>query len=227
MALIKRLSLVDQVYDKLREQIVTLSIPFGSKLNVSKLQEEYGVSSTPVREAMNRLLNDGLIEFENNVGARVIDVTEEDVRQVQELSLAYEMVAARNALRNGDIDAMADEIWQYIEQYRQTTNLVESCRCIKAILDVFYENADNEMLLAKVTSLNGMDEILHSLFAMPRERSGHDGQYHSGIIYFEQIHDGVKEKAFARSCDALEAEQLWSREYILKNLETVKREEAC
>ncbi len=227
MALIKRLSLVDQVYDKLREQIVTLSIPFGSKLNVSKLQEEYGVSSTPVREAMNRLLNDGLIEFENNVGARVIDVTEEDVRQVQELSLAYEMVAARNALRNGDIDAMADEIWQYIEQYRQTTNLVESCRCIKAILDVFYENADNEMLLAKVTSLNGMDEILHSLFAMPRERSGHDGQYHSGIIYFEQIHDAVKEKDFARICDALEAHQLWSREYILKNLETVKREEAC
>ncbi len=227
MALIKRLSLVDQVYDKLRERIVTLKIPFGSKLNVSKLQEEYGVSSTPVREAMNRLLNDGLIEFENNVGARVIDFNEDDVRQVQELSLAYEMLAARNALRNGDTAAMADEIEGYIEEYRSSTNVVESCRCIKAILNVFYENADNEMLLAKVTSLNGMDDILHSLFAMPREKSGHEGQYHSGIIYFEKIHDAVKDRDFARICDALEEHQLWSREYILKNLATVKKKEAC
>ena len=110
MAVIKRVSLVDQVYEKLRERIVQLKIPFGSKLNVSKLQEEYGVSSTPVREALNRLLNEGLIEFENNVGARVIDITEEDVREIQEIAFAYQMVAARNALRNGDAQQMADEI---------------------------------------------------------------------------------------------------------------------
>ncbi|MCC8141716.1 MAG: GntR family transcriptional regulator [Lachnospiraceae bacterium] len=223
MTEIKRLSLVDQVYEKLREQIVTLKIPFGSKLNVSRLQEEYGVSSTPVREAMNRLLNDGLIEFENNVGARVIDLTEDDVRQIQELSFGYEMLAARNALRNGDIDKMAGEIEQFIEKYRKSTNVVESCRCIQDILHVFYQNSDNEMLLEKVTSLNGLDDILHSLFAIPREQGGSGGQYHSGIIYFEQIHEAVKEKDFARICDALEAHKLWSREYIVKNLETVKK----
>ncbi len=223
MAEIKRLSLVDQVYEKLREQIVTLKIPFGSKLNVSRLQEEYGVSSTPVREAMNRLLNDGLIEFENNVGARVIDLTEDDVRQIQELSFGYEMLAARNALRYGDIDKMAGEIEQFIEEYRKSTNVVESCRCIRAILNVFYQNADNGMLLEKVTSLNGLDDILHSLFAIPREKGGSGGQYHSGIIYFEQIHEAVQEKDFAKICDALEAHKLWSREYIIKNLETVKK----
>ena len=116
MAVIKRVSLVDQVYEKIRDRIVSLKIPFGSKLNVSKLQEEYGVSSTPVREALNRLLNDGLIELENNVGARVIDITEEDVRQIQELSFAYQIVAARNALRYGDVQQMAKEIEQYIEE---------------------------------------------------------------------------------------------------------------
>ncbi len=224
MAVIKRLSLVDQVYEKIRERIVSLEIPFGSKLNVSKLQEEYGVSSTPVREALNRLLNDGLIEFENNVGARVISITPQDVRQVQELSYAYQIVAARNALRNCDVQQMADEILQYIEEYRKTTNLVESCRCIRDILAVFYKNADNERLLAKVTSLNGMDDILHTLFAIPREKGGSGAQYHSGIIYFEQIHEAVLEKDFAKICDALEGHQLWSREYILKNLKTVQNQ---
>ncbi|MGI5932881.1 MAG: GntR family transcriptional regulator, partial [Eubacterium sp.] len=129
MAVIKRVSLVDQVYEKLRERIVSLKIPFGSKLNVSKLQEEYGVSSTPVREALNRLLNEGLIEFENNVGARVIDITENDVRQIQEISFAYQMLAARNALRYGDSSQMAAQIGGYIEEYRNSNGVVESCRC--------------------------------------------------------------------------------------------------
>ena len=60
MAVIKRVSLVDQVYEKLRERIVQLKIPFGSKLNVSKLQEEYGVSSTPVREALKPFVKRGI-----------------------------------------------------------------------------------------------------------------------------------------------------------------------
>lgn len=222
MAVIKRVSLVDQVYEKLRERIVQLKIPFGSKLNVSKLQEEYGVSSTPVREALNRLLNEGLIEFENNVGARVIDITEKDVREIQEISFSYQMVAARNALRNGDAAQMAAEIEKYIEEYRSSNGVIESCRCIRNIMDVFYKNSNNDMLMTKVTSMTGMDEILHALFAMPREKGGSGGQYHSGITYFEQIHDAVANKDFAKICDGLEAHQLWSRDYILKNLETVK-----
>ncbi|MCD8300700.1 MAG: GntR family transcriptional regulator [Clostridiales bacterium] len=223
MAVIKRLSLVDQVYEKLRGRIVSLEFPFGSKLNVSQLQDEYGVSSTPVREAMNRLLNDGLIEFENNIGARVVDFSEDDVRQVQELSFAYQMVAARNALRCGDAEEMAEDILSFIERYRKTTNLIESCYCIQDILNVFYKNAHNDMLMAKVTSLDGMNQILHSLFAIPREQGGSGAQYHSGIIYFEQIYDAVRAKDFAAICDALEGHQLWSREYIIKNLETVKK----
>ncbi|HAD18897.1 MAG TPA: GntR family transcriptional regulator [Lachnospiraceae bacterium] len=222
MAVIKRVSLVDQVYEKLRERIVSLKIPFGSKLNVSKLQEEYGVSSTPVREALNRLLNEGLIEFENNVGARVIDITENDVRQIQEISFAYQMLAARNALRYGDSSQMAAQIGGYIEEYRNSNGVVESCRCIRNIMDVFYRNANNEVLLSKITSMTGLDEILHELFAMPREKGGSGTGYHSGITYFEDIHKAVIAEDFSGICDGLEQHQLWSRAYIIKNLETVK-----
>lgn len=77
--------------------------------------------------------------------------------------------------------------------------------------------------MSKVTSMNGMDDILHALFAIPREKGGSGGQYHSGIIYFEQIHEAVVEGNFAKICDGLEAHQLWSREYIIKNLETIKK----
>ena len=222
MAVVKRLSLVDQVYDALRDRLVSLKIPFGSKLNVSRLQEEYGVSSTPVREALNRLMNEGLVEFENNVGAHVIDFGPEHVREFQEISFAYQMLAARNALRNGNAKEMAEEIEGYIEEYRASTGVVESCRCIRNILDVFYKNADNTRLLNNVTMLKGPDEIMHALFAIPREKGGSGGGYHSGIQYFETIHEAVLEEDFSKICDGLEGHQLWSREYILKNLNTVK-----
>ena len=117
---------------------------------------------------------------------------------------------------------MADEIGKYIEEYRSSNGVIESCRCIRNILDVFYKNSKNEMLMTKVTSMTGMDEILHALFAMPREKGGSGEQYHSGITYFEQIHEAVANKDFSKICDGLEAHQLWSRDYILKNLETVK-----
>lgn len=222
MAVIKRLSLVDQVYEKLKERIVNLELPFGSKLNVSKLQEEYGVSSTPVREALNRLLNEGLIEFENNVGASVIDVTPDDIRMYQEVSFAYEMTAARYAMKRGDIDGMAKQIGDFVEAYRNSNGVVESCQCIKSIKDVFFQNTDNRMLINSMASLNGIDQILHALFSMPREKGGSGEYYHTGITYFEKIHQAVMENDFAKLCDALEEHHLWARNYILKNLETVK-----
>ncbi|MCI8893667.1 MAG: GntR family transcriptional regulator [Lachnospiraceae bacterium] len=220
MPVIKRVSLVDQVYDKIRKRIIALEVPFGSKLNVSKLQEEYGVSSTPVREALNRLLNEGLIEFENNVGASVVNITETDVIEVQELEAAYEMAAVRYAMQKGDHQSMAEEIQKHIEDYRITDNLKDSCTCIRRIKDVFYRNARNQRLASKSTSLSGVDDILHTLFTM--QTPGEDHKYHSGIMYFEKIHQAVLENDFAKVCDGLDEHREWSRIHILRNLEYVK-----
>ncbi len=220
MPVIKRVSLVDQVYDKIRKRIIALEVPFGSKLNVSKLQEEYGVSSTPVREALNRLLNEGLIEFENNVGASVVNITETDVIEVQELEAAYEMAAVRYAMQKGDRQSMAEEIQKHIEDYRITDNLKDSCTCIRRIKDVFYRNARNQRLASKSTSLSGVDDILHTLFTM--QTPGEDHKYHSGIMYFEKIHQAVLENDFAKVCDGLDEHREWSRIHILRNLEYVK-----
>ena len=51
MAAIKKRSLVDQVYEMLRGDIITLRRPLGSKLNVNELQDELGVSCTQIGRA--------------------------------------------------------------------------------------------------------------------------------------------------------------------------------
>ena len=56
-----RKSLSDQIYSVLKLEILKQKIPFGSKLVNRNLQERFEVSSSPVRDAINRLYNDGLI----------------------------------------------------------------------------------------------------------------------------------------------------------------------
>ena len=51
MAKIKKQSLVDQIYSRLRDDILNLRFPLGSRINVNEIQDELGVSSTPLREA--------------------------------------------------------------------------------------------------------------------------------------------------------------------------------
>lgn len=222
MIVIRKMSLVDQVYENLRDRIINMQIPLGSKLTVSKLQEEYNVSSTPVREALNRLMNEGLIDFENNVGAKIIDITDIDVREIQELAAAYEMAAVYFAMEKKDNKEMAKEISKYIEEYKLSKDISSSCRCIRKIKDVFYVNANNDRLVNRSSSLKGIEGLLHNLFIMPNENNSIDNAYLSGIIYFEQIRDAVEEGDYAKVCEGLKGHRLWARIYILNNLEYIK-----
>ena len=60
MRQISRKTLSEQIHDMLREEILTQEIPCGEKLTIRQLQQRFGTSSTPVRDAMVRLAQDGL-----------------------------------------------------------------------------------------------------------------------------------------------------------------------
>lgn len=75
----KRETLADGVYRTLRQQIVTGGLLPGDALYESNLSTELSVSRTPIREAFRRLEQEGLIEIEPRRGARVTQVSREDV----------------------------------------------------------------------------------------------------------------------------------------------------
>jgi len=87
-------SIVDRVYAVLQQRILNGGLEAGSRIHQVNLSEELGVSRTPVREALARLAADGLVELLPNRGARVADVTLEDMRIAYEARLAIEPLAA-------------------------------------------------------------------------------------------------------------------------------------
>lgn len=69
----KSKTLRDQAYSQIRNRIFTQDIKFGTKLSVAELSREFGISNSPIREAISLLEMDGLVVSEPNVGYRVVE----------------------------------------------------------------------------------------------------------------------------------------------------------
>lgn len=88
------------IVDTLREDILSLAIAPGAKLEEKVLAEKYHVSRTPIREALIRLAAEGLVEFQPRRGGRVIPIILPNLpRYLESLSLIQRSLARLAASR--------------------------------------------------------------------------------------------------------------------------------
>lgn len=184
MAILKKQSLVDQIYEQIRTDIITLKMPLGGRLNVSELQEKFGISSTPIREAINRLQTDGLVEYENNVGARIMNLGEKDVCEINELAMTLHSAAVRFAMKRADHAKMAKEIKEQIENYKKASTVEERTMSVHDLVGVFYRNCGNSRLDVNMGLIKGQQIILRNIYG-----SVSGGKDNSAD--FEKIYDAV------------------------------------
>jgi DNA-binding GntR family transcriptional regulator len=105
-------SFSDRVERALRDRILHGDIAPGERLNEVEIAAELGVSRGPIREALQRLASDGLIELQAHRGAFVRRLGPAEVRDLFEVRLALETTAARLAAQRAtdaqraDLDAL-------------------------------------------------------------------------------------------------------------------------
>ena len=87
----------ERIYTAIRDDILNKTLISGEKLTIKKLHEMYGVSSSPIREALFRLQQDGLIEYRSNAGMRVIEFTRQDLAEIYMLLTEFDVIALRAA----------------------------------------------------------------------------------------------------------------------------------
>jgi DNA-binding GntR family transcriptional regulator len=87
----------ERAYQTIRARIMDGSVPPGAALREEALAAEIGVSRTPVRDALRRLLADGLVESARNRGTFVAEITTDDLLEVYQLRAMLEGFAARRA----------------------------------------------------------------------------------------------------------------------------------
>lgn len=97
---IDRLSIAEQVYEHLRTSIVSGELEQGSRVVEAQIAKNLQISRAPVREAVNRLLQDGLLESKTHFGTSVVRMTMSKIRSLYELRAAIEGLAIREVTRN-------------------------------------------------------------------------------------------------------------------------------
>ena len=98
---IERNSVADQVYAELRGRILSGALEQGSRVVEAQVAKELGVSRAPVREAVNRLVEAGLLEGRTHFGNTVVTMTPEKVRHLYAVRVAVETLAVRELLARG------------------------------------------------------------------------------------------------------------------------------
>jgi DNA-binding GntR family transcriptional regulator len=93
---------------QLRDAIMHGRLEPGAQLSEAELSAQFGVSRGPLREAMQRLVQEGLLRSERNRGLFVIALAEDDVRDIYAARSAIESAAAIMILRKADPDALAE-----------------------------------------------------------------------------------------------------------------------
>lgn len=88
----KSVSIADTVFDRIEADILNGNLRRGDILTELRLCEMLSVSRTPVREALNRLRQEGLIE-ESGKGAVVVGITDRDLDDIYEIRLRVEGLA--------------------------------------------------------------------------------------------------------------------------------------
>jgi DNA-binding GntR family transcriptional regulator len=141
-------SVADQVYAVLRERIAGGDLERGSRLHQEDLAAEFGVSRTPVREALRKLAAEGLVDLYANRGARVATATDEQLRSSYETRLVVEPGAARMAADRqipAAIEAMKSAIRAEEKAGRSSAKLFQANRSFHLAL---IEGSGNPQLVA-------------------------------------------------------------------------------
>jgi GntR family transcriptional regulator, rspAB operon transcriptional repressor len=107
-ALTGRRTMTDAVYEQLKAAIVELRIPPGAPLREAEIAQGLSVSKTPVREALGRLEQDGLVTLNSFRSANVTEYTARDLQEIYELREIIEVAAARAAAESMSEKGLAD-----------------------------------------------------------------------------------------------------------------------
>jgi DNA-binding GntR family transcriptional regulator len=186
-----------QVLDSLRTAVITGELAPGSLYSVQTLATQLGVSRTPVREALIKLAQQGMVRFERNRGVRVLLTSLHDLEEVFALRLLLEPPAVQRAVTRLD-PAQRRELRRTFAQMEKAakaddeyTMFEHDRRFHRALLDA----SGNSRLARFVDGLRDM--VLRRGVSTARESRGLDDIVAEHRVILELVESGDAEGAAA------------------------------
>ena len=154
---LKPRALYEEVAELLRQRIFNRELAPGSWIDELKIAKDYGISRTPLREALKVLATEGLVTMKVRRGAYVTEVSEQDLNEVYHLLSLLESDAA-GVVAAKATDAQLDELKALHQQLEATV------RPSKTDREKFFEiNERFHMTLLKIANNRWRDQMVADL----------------------------------------------------------------
>jgi DNA-binding GntR family transcriptional regulator len=189
-------SRADFVYESLRDAIWDGRIGIGERVREEEIARNLGVSRTPVREALQRLHQRGLLVFGAGRGLTVASLSQHQVLQLYAMREILEGSAARFAAEHATAPEIA-VLWRLQKELckpdHDTMALVTLNRRLHQAI---YEAAHNQYLIQTLSVLHDSLALLHSTtFRVPSRRLESDEEHRQIVEAIEQHNPDRAEEA--------------------------------
>lgn len=148
---------LDRAYDRLKRSIIDGAYRPGQQLKVLRVARELGISRTPVKEALGRLEQEGLVKRDPGSGYSVRGLSVSDILNLYKVREALEVEAAREALPNLTADTF--------QAMRETLKRADSLFKQKRFNDFLRINREFHNIIAAQTRNSVLQEMLSNLDA--------------------------------------------------------------
>lgn len=208
----KEKTLSERIYHELYREIAGGILKQGQKLTLPMLKERFGVSHTPIREALSRLTADGLVTYQSNCGMRVAKLSEAEIREIFQFAAELEATAVRFLRMTFSLAPMLQEMESLI---RREGELVEKkdfetwVEMRENIHNVIYRYCGNRYLVEAAERIGAQMELMNSYYA---NEENFEGIYRRHLAIYEALREGD----FERAADGVREHLQFAMEYVLR-----------
>ena len=197
MAIVKK-SIKEQVYEEIRNRIITREYTPGSVLNISRLSEELGVSNSPIREALAMLAKEDLLTIIANSKYKVVELDENLLQQVDAALVSVLIGAARLCFKMDKVDELAVNLEKaYAKQCDNHEQI--------SLKDRYWLAMDFDKEIVKLTENDLIMKDFENLASLLYfSTSLTDAAYENSVVEHKAILEAVKEKDYLKVVEALE-----------------------
>ena len=177
-------SLEESVFLRLQDEILSGTLVRGETLTEASITSRLGTSRTPVRAALARLAEEGLVELSPNRGAVVLGVTSEDLVDIYKMRMRLEGLASREAAKkisDEDKKLLTDSV-ELSEFYIRKKDAEKLKELDSEFHDIIYRASGNRILYRTLSDLHRKIKTYRKLSLTVTDRLERSIEEHREIL---------------------------------------------
>lgn len=213
-------TLSERLYHELYDDITQRRLVSGQKLTLNMLKDRFNVSHTPIREALSRLVSDGLVTHSTNRGMTVAEFSPQEIREMFQFTAELEATAVKlcsvcftTAPMELDLKEAIDREKAALEDYPSQESMDAFSLVGGEIHDIFYKYANNRFLSEAANRLSARMELMSNIYST----QDNFPQIHENHL---RIYEAVCHRDFDQAADLVRAHLQFSLMRTLENLES-------